>query len=253
MKAAKTTFALEAPAGLIEVVAECDLDRGKVTQVTLRNQPAFCRPQDMDVLIDVPHVGEVMVDVAYGGMHYAIVDAQTIGLSLDPSNGREVCRIGEMIKIAAKEQHPVNHPCFDYPGCDILVFRDGKHENRDGAIHAKNVVVMSNGTLDWERPETWTGMIDRSPCGTGTSAVMASLHARGELAIGQDFFHSGILGTQFRGRLEREDTLIPRDGGEAVRAVVPTISGSAWITQYARVICDPTDPFPSGYTVADIW
>jgi len=119
---------------------------------------------------------------------------------------------------------------------------------------------MSNGVLDWEKPETWTGMLDRSPCGTGTCAVMAQLHARGELGLNQDFVHESILGTTFTGRLVEETTLTGApagggggDAGTYVRAVVPLISGRSWVTQHATVVCDPTDPFPEGYTVGDIW
>lgn len=241
-------FGLDLPAGLVHVRADCA--HGKATRITLRNAPAFCRPCDMDVRIDVPTIGSVDVDIAYGGMHYVIVDAASVGLKLDPSRGREICRLGEMIKVAAREQHPVSHPCIDYPGPDILVFREKATRSPGGVLHARNTVVMSNGALDWERPETWTAMLDRSPCGTGTCAVMAQLHARGELAIGDEFVHESILGTTFTGRL-LEETLL--HGEEAVHAVVPTISGRAWVTQHATVVCDPTDPFPEGYTVGDIW
>lgn len=254
-----TEFALDLPAGLVRVRADCA--QGKAQRIELRNAPAFCRPEDMDVVLDVPHVGRVTVDIAYGGMFYVIVDASSIGLTLEPSHGREICRLGEMIKTAAKEQHPLNHPEFDYPGPDILVFRQPSSDRRvtaaagggRPALHAKNAVVMSNGTLDWTDEATWTGMLDRSPCGTGTCAVMAALHARGELALHEDFVHSSIIGTTFHGQLHEEETLVDRVSGKAVQAVVPTIAGRAWITQYATVVCDRSDPFPEGYTVGDIW
>ena len=153
-----------------------------------------------------------------------------------------------MIKVAAREQFPAQHPAYDYPGPDILVFR-GPASPGSGA-HARNAVVMSNGELDWGKPETWTGMIDRSPCGTGTSAVMAVMHAKGELALGEDFVHESIVGTTFTGRLVAEERV---EGRYAADAVVPEIAGRAWITQHCTVVCDPTDPFPTGYTVGDIW
>ena len=139
----------------------------------------------------------------------------------------------------------MKHPEIDYAGCDILCFR--APPTPGSGAHARNAVVMSNGTLDWERPETWTAMIDRSPCGTGTSAVMAMLHARGQLAIGEEFVHESIVGTQFVGKLVGETSV----GGKA--AVVPEVSGQAWITQHCQVVVHPTDPFPEGYTVGDIW
>merc|ERR1712137_152469 len=112
----------------------------------------------MDVVVDVPGgVGKVTVDVAYGGMFYAIVDASSLGIDILPRNGKELCRLGEMIKVACREQHPVNHPEFDYPGCDILVFTDTKSRTREGThVYSKNAVIMSNNKLDWDRPETWS-------------------------------------------------------------------------------------------------
>ena len=117
-----TTFALDLPAGLVRVTAHCRA--GRAESVTLQNAPAFCRPEDRDVVVDVPHVGKVTVDIAYGGMHYVIVDAAQLGLTLDGANGSEICRLGEMIKVACREQHPVTHPEIQYPGPDILVFRE---------------------------------------------------------------------------------------------------------------------------------
>jgi proline racemase len=108
-------------------------------------------------------------------------------------------------------------------------------------------VVVSTGELDWQRPTSWTGVLDRSPCGTGTCARMAVLHARGKLGLHEDFVHEGILGTVFTGRLVRETRVGP------YRAVVPTLSGQAWITGFAQYVLDPEDPFPEGFTVGDIW
>merc|ERR550514_1761314 len=155
-------------------------------------------------------------------MWYAIVDAASVGLELLPENGKQICRLGEMIKVAAREQHPVNHPEFDYPGPDILAFR-GPADPGSGAS-ARNAVVMSNGELDWDRPDTWTAMIDRSPCGTGTCAIMAVLHARGQLRVGEDFVHESIVGSRFVGRLHGETSVCGRP------AVLPSIGGQAWIT-----------------------
>jgi proline racemase len=111
----------------------------------------------------------------------------------------------------------------------------------------KNTVVVSSGTLDWQRPATWTGILDRSPCGTGTCARMATLHARGALGIGEDFVHEGILGTTWTGRIAGEARVGPH------AAIVPTLTGRAWITGYAEYVVDPADPFPAGFTVGDLW
>jgi proline racemase len=154
-------------------------------------------------------------------------------------------RITEMIKAAAHEQLPVVHP--EQPGFAGISIGQLSGPAHDPANSRRNVVTVSTGQLDWERPATWTGAIDRSPCGTGTSARMAVLHAKGELSIGDDFRHEGILGTVFTGRLLEETQIGDR------AAVVPQITGSAWITGIADYVVDPTDPFPEGFTVGDIW
>jgi proline racemase len=236
-----TELTLESPAGLIRVRAECA--GGKVRSVTFRNVPAFA--VHLDRKIEVPQLGTVTVDVAYGGMFYAIADARAFGLKLTPDEGRDIVRITEMIKAAAREQIPVTHP--EQPGFTGISIGQLSGPPSRADAHMKNVVTVSTGELDWSRPSTWTGVIDRSPCGTGTCARMATLHARGRLALNEDFHHEGILGTVFTGRLVEETTVGP------YRAVVPTLSGQAWITGFASYVIDPTDPFPEGFTVSDIW
>lgn len=113
--------------------------------------------------------------------------------------------------------------------------------------HRKNAATVSTGKLDWDKPSTWTGIIDRSPCGTGTCAKMAALHARGQLGLNQDFYHESILGTLFTGRLIEETQVGP------YKAVIPTISGTAWITAINQLVVDPDDPFPKGFMLGDIW
>ena len=236
-----TELTLEAPAGLIRVRADCA--RGKVTGVTFRNVPAFAT--HLDAPVEVPHLGTVSVDVAYGGMFYVIAAAERFGLRLTPDEGADIVRITEMIKAAAAAQLPVVHP--EQPGFAGITIGQLSGPAHDPANSMRNVVTVSTGTLDWDRPATWTGAIDRSPCGTGTSARMATLHARGLLGVGEDFRHEGILGTVFTGRLVEAVSL-----GERV-AVVPEITGQAWITGNADYVLDPTDPFPDGFTVGDIW
>ena len=236
-----TELTLEAPAGLIGIRAECHA--GKVTRVTFRNVPAFA--VHLNRPVEVPHLGTVNVDVAYGGMFYAIADAAPFGLRLTPDEGRDIVRIGEMIKAAAAEQLPVVHP--DQPGFAGPTISQLSGSPHTAGSHRRNAVVVSTGTLDWNKPSTWTGVIDRSPCGTGTCAKMATLYAKGELALHQDFVHEGVLGTTFTGRLV-EATQVG-----SYRAVVPTLSGTAWITGMATYGVDPDDPFPDGFTVGDIW
>jgi proline racemase len=241
MREPVTELILEAPAGLVSVHAECA--NGKVTGVTFENVPAFAA--HLDAKIVVPTLGEVTVDVAYGGMWYVIADAESLGLRLTPDNAREIARVGEMIKAAAREQLPVVHPENpEIAGVTIGVLSGPP--TKPGA-HAKNAAIVSTGALDWSRPATWTGALDRSPCGTGTCAKIATLHAKGKLALNQDFVHEGILGTTFTGRLIRETQV-----GQ-YRAVVATITGRAWITGFANYVVDAEDPFPEGFKVGDIW
>ncbi len=236
-----TELVLEAPAGLVSVRAE--VAAGKVTSVTFENVPAFA--VHLDARVEVPELGTVVVDVAYGGMFYAIADAAQFGLRLIPEEGAQIVRIGEMIKAAAREQLPVVHPENSAISGVTISQISGPPEDEHSS--RRNAVVVSTGTLDWNRPETWTGVLDRSPCGTGTCAKMAALHAKGQLDLNRDFVHEGVLGTTFTGRLIRETEV----GGQ--RAVVPTLSGRAWITGFAQYVVDAEDPFPDGFTVSDIW
>lgn len=236
-----TEFTLEAPAGLVGIRAECS--NGKVKQVTFRNVPAFA--VYLDETIEVPHLGKVKVDVAYGGMFYVIADAGQFGINIRPEEGGEIVRVGEMIKAAAAEQLPVVHP--EQPGFTGITISQLSAPPTVPDAHRKNVVIVSTGKLDWNRPATWKGIIDRSPCGTGTCAKMAVLHAKRELGLNQDFRHEGILGTIFTGRLIDESQVGP------YKAVVPTLSGTAWITGIASYMVDAEDPFPEGYTMGDIW
>ena len=241
MREPVTEVVLEAPAGLIRIRATCA--NGKVTGITFRNVPAFAT--HLDAPVEVPQLGTVMVDVAYGGMFFVIADAETLGFRLVPDEGRDITRVTEMIKAAAAEQLPVVHP--DQPGFAGITIGQLSGPPHDPRNSARNVVTVSTGALDWNRPSTWTGVIDRSPCGTGTCARMAVLHARGRLRPGDEFRHEGVLGTVFTGRVEEETSV----GGRP--AIVPSITGTAWITGFASYVVDPTDPFPEGYTVGDIW
>ena len=236
-----TELVLESPAGLIAVRAE--VADGKVKRVEFENVPAFA--VHIDTPIEVPNLGTVTVDVAYGGMFYVIAEAQPLGITLTPDRAGEVTRVGEMIKAAAREQLPVVHP--DNPDIREVTIGVISGPPTHAQATLKNAAVVSTGTFDWTRPETWTGALDRSPCGTGTCAKMAALHAKGELGLDEDFHHEGILGTIFTGRLIRETRV-----GE-YRAVVPKLSGQAWITGFAQYVLEPDDPFPEGYTVGDIW
>ena len=241
MREPVTELTLEAPAGLIRVRADCA--NGRVQSVTFQNVPAFAAY--LDARIEVPHLGTVTVDVAYGGMFYVIAEAAPFGLRLTPDEGKDIVRISEMIKAAAQEQLPVVHP--EQSGFSGVTIAELSGPPARADAHMRNAVTVSTGKLDWDRPATWTGAIDRSPCGTGTSAKMATLHAKGKLGLHEDFRHEGILGTVFTGKL----TGVTRVGN--YQAVIPTISGQAWITGMSTYVLDSEDPFPEGFTVGDIW
>lgn len=236
-----TEFNLDSPAGLIGIRAACE--NGRVREVTFTNVPAFA--VHLDAVIDVPELGAVTVDVAWGGMFYVIADAdQFAGLELVPKRGRDITRIASLILRAAQDQLPVSHP--DYPGIGITIAQLSSAPARPGPARL-NAVMVATGDIDFDNPATWTGSIDRCACGTGTSAKMAALHAKGRLALDEPFVHEGVLGVTFTGRLIEETTVGPYS------AVVPVISGQAWITGFNTYVLQHDDPFPEGFTMGDIW
>jgi len=236
-----TRLKLETPAGLIGIEAE--VRNGKCRKVTFRNVPAFAT--HLDAKVEVRGLGCVTVDIAWGGMFYVIADAEPLGFRLTPDEARDIVRVAEMIKAATQEQFRVVHP--ENPGIAGVTIAQLSGPPATPGAHRKNTVVVSTGKLDWSRPQSWTGALDRSPCGTGTCAKMAAMYAKEQLPLEQDFVHEGILGTTFTGRLIEGTRVGP------YRAVVPTISGQAWITGFAQYVVDPEDPFPNGFTVGDIW
>ncbi|TQI65290.1 proline racemase [Bosea sp. AK1] len=231
MRGPNTLVRVDTPAGLVEVEAECR--DGKCKKISFRNIPSFVMHRDS--IIEVPGIGSLRVDVAYGGMIYCIVDALDLGLTLDRSEARKLVEIGEQIKAAAADQLPSIHPGNPEIHTINQVEFAGPLGIIDGVKTSKNAVVVSPGRLD------------RCPCGTGTSARMALLHARGNLVIDEPFRHLSILDTQFDCRILETATV-----GETP-AVVPLVSGRAWLTGVSYYGVDPEDPFPEGYRLSDTW
>lgn len=224
-------FVLESPAGLIPI--EAQVKDGKATSIRFTNQPAFV--YELDANVEVPGLGTYKVDVAWGGMAYFIIPAKDLGFELVPDEARDICNIMEKIKAAAAEQVPAVHPINpEYPGITIGVCA-GELDRIDGVLTSKNAVTVSPGRLD------------RSPCGTGTSARMAVMHARGQIKVGERFIHKSIIDSTFDCVLESETTL----GGKP--AIVPSIAGQAWITDFSTLVMDPTDPYQQGYQLTDTW
>src|SRR5215831_7275792 len=229
MREPETAFRLEAPGGVVEITARCEA--GKCESVELLNVPSFA--DRLDAPLEVDGLGTVTVDVAYGGMWYAIADSRALGFSLEPSEARDLCGVGEAIRGAAREQLSCSHPENpDIAGVSIVEIAEPWRGV--GAV-SKNAVVVAPGRLD------------RSATGTGLSARMATLHARGLIGVGDVMTHASVLGSTFEGRVVSE-TIV---GGKP--AIVPAIRGSAWITGISQIVVDPTDPFPEGYLLTDTW
>ncbi|MBI2781552.1 MAG: proline racemase family protein [Chloroflexi bacterium] len=224
-----TKVRLEAPAGPIDVTAGCRA--GKVEWVEFENVPCFAAM--IDASLEVPGLGTLVVDVAFGGMWYAIADARALGFALEPSEAGDLSRVGELIRVAAREQLPCVHPAN--PGiAGVSIVQIAEPWRGVGAV-SRNAVVVAPGRLD------------RSATGTGLSARIAALHARGLMHVGDWMTHASVIGSTFDGRIVREVDLA------GTPAVVPAIRGTAWITGVTRVLVDPTDPFPEGYLLSDTW
>jgi trans-L-3-hydroxyproline dehydratase len=231
MREPETRLVLEAPGGLVEVVALCR--GGKAERITVRNVPSFA--DRLGAAIEVAGLGTLTVDTAYGGDSFVIVDAHALGFRIAPDEARELAEAGIRITRAANEQlgftHPVNREWDHISFCQIAA----PVERRDGRLTARNAVVV--------RP----GKIDRSPTGTGASARMAVMRARGEMQVGDSYLARSIISSEFLGRIE-DDTVI---GGRP--AIIPTITGRAWITGTRQEMLDPEDPWPAGYRLSDTW
>jgi proline racemase len=226
-----TRLCVDTPAGLVRVEAECG--DGKCRRVTFSNVPSFVMHAQKPV--DVPGLGEIVVDVAYGGMIYVIAEAEALGFRIERREARSLVELGERIKLAAAEQLPSVHPVN--PGIHTInqTLFAGPLLERDGVKTSRNAVVVS------------PGRIDRSPCGTGSSARMALMHARGELDVGEPFRHVSILDTEFACGIESTAKV------GAVEAVVTRVGGRAWLTGVSYYGADPEDPFPQGYRLNDTW
>ena len=220
MREPETVLRLEAPAGVVEVRAACR--DGKCESV-----------ERLDAQLEVDGLGTITVDVAFGGMWYAIADARELGFALEPGEARALSDTGELIRLAAREQLPCAHPENDaIAGVSIVQIAEPW---RGVGQTSKNAVVVAPGRLD------------RSATGTGLSARLATLHARGQMRVGDAMTHASVLGTTFDGRIVAEAT-----AGD-ITAIIPAIRGSAWITGITQVFVDPSDPFPEGYLLTDTW
>jgi proline racemase len=237
----ETTVHIDTAVGAVHATA--GVEDGRVRWVRIRNVPSFALA--LDHPIGVPEYGTIAADITFGGQFYVQARASDMGVGLGPSHAPAIARAGAALLAAARDQVPVAHPDVpDYREISLVML----HGPADAAgISGRNSVVLPAGRITTADPASWRGTLDRSPCGTGTCARMAALHARGELALGVAFVHQGVLGTTFRGMLH-DTTMIGNH-----QAVIPSIQGRAWVTGYVQHVLQPDDPFPAGLTVGDIW
>jgi proline racemase len=223
----ETTLRLDTPAGLIVVRARCA--SGRCESVSLDNVPAFV--EMLDARVATSRWGEIRADVAFGGVYYAIVDADEVGIELNAQNARSLAEAGIELKSALAKQVQVRHP--ELPSINEIAYV--MFRKRESA----NVVRTCTTLLP--------GRVDRSPCGTGSSANLAILHARGEVGIGGMQYCRSIIGGEFRAEILGVTSV----GGRP--AILPRISGQAWIYGTERLRIDPADPFAAGFVLSDTW
>ena len=231
MKEPITEFVLEAPGGLVPVKAYCE--NGKAKSIEVHNVASFA--DQLDVYIEVEGLGTLKVDTAYGGDSFVFINAQDLGFQIKPDEAKDIAEIGSKITAAANQQlnftHPTNSDWNHISFCQITLplFKE------EGVKVSRNTVVIDPGKLD------------RSPCGTGCSARMALLHAKGELKKGDRMIGRSIIDSRFDCSIV-EETMVGKK-----KAIIPSIRGRAWITGTHQLMLDPEDPWPEGYRLSDTW
>jgi proline racemase len=227
MREPLTELVLEAPAGLVRVRAHCSA--GRVLRVDFENVPSFCT--HLDVPIEVPGFGRVAVSVAFGGMAYALAEASQLGLEIDAAQGRALQNAALAVAAAANEKFGFAHP--ENPGFARIEGAVLYRRSPEGRLRQTTVTIA--------------GQMDRTPAGTGCSAQLAVLHARGEQRVGEEIAIEGMFANPFHCRIVRESQVA------GLPAIVPEIGGRAWITAYSQYVLRHDDPFPEGFVVGDIW
>jgi len=226
-----TRFKLEPAMGVIDIEAECR--NGKAERIHVRNVPAFA--DQLDAALEVEGVGTLKVDTAFGGDSFVVVKAADLGVKIAPDHAPDIVQLGMKITRAANEQLGFSHPEKPWNHISFCAFTENVTRRDDGILTGKNAIVL--------RP----GKIDRSPTGTFCSARMALLHARGEMQVGEKFIGTSIIDSEFHCRIDSETQIADK------KAIVPVISGRAWITGISQQMLDPADPYPGGYRIGDTW
>lgn len=236
-----TTVRVDTPGGL--VVAHATTDGRRVKYVTIENVPSYATHLHEELV--VPGVGTLEVDVAFGGMFYLIVHAEQLGVDIDPGNAAHICELGERVREAALKTIIVDNPVYDGPSSVDAV--NVVSAPRNPRNHGRSAVVMSMLPGAPKYPSGVQALIDRCPCGTGTSAVVAALIAKGELDMNQDFRQESIIDEVYTVRGVRETRVGSRTG------IVPALTGSAHVIARSQIIIDDDDPLRHGFVVGDIW
>lgn len=227
----ETHMVLEAPGGLVRVRAECH--RGKAKRIHVQNVPSFVG--ETGVRLEVPSLGEISVDTAYGGDSFVVVDGSALGIEFKPSEARKLAELGVRITNAFNAAHRFTHPTNpDWNQVSFCLFA-GEVSEENGCLTAASAVAIQ------------PGKVDRSPTGTAVSARMALLHQAGEMAVGDRFEARSLIGSKFTGKILSETPVA------TTPAIVPEISGRAWITGTHQHMLDPDDPWPEGYRLSDTW
>ncbi|MEZ5832728.1 MAG: proline racemase family protein [Dongiaceae bacterium] len=227
MREPETVVRLDTPAGLVVARAQCS--DGRCRSVSLDNVPAFV--EALDAEIATPRWGAIKADIAFGGVYYAIVDAEQIGLAIEPKNARDLAEAGIALRAIIGQQVAVRHP--ELPALNEIAYVMFRSREPDGAIRTCTTLPA--------------GRVDRSPCGTGSSANLAVLHARGEVKVGDARTSRSIIGGEFRVEAIGETLVGNRP------AILPRITGAAWIYGSETLRIDAGDPFPRGFALSDSW
>lgn len=227
MKEPETVVMLDTAAGLVKATATCK--DGRCERVTLTMTPSFVH--ELDVVVDTPDWGPIKLDLCYGGIFYALVDVAQIGTTIEKANARTLVEAGMKLKELVNRTIPVVHPEIpEISGVAYVMFRDTE---ADGTVRTCTTM--------------WPGRVDRSPCGTGSSANLATLHARGLAKVGDVFTSRSIIGSEFKVGLQAVTEVAGKP------AIIPTISGRGWTFGLHQVALDPFDPLADGFAMTDTW
>ena len=217
-----TKVALDTPAGLVTGYAK--VRGGTVESVSIRNVPSFLYKS---INVELPNIGSVPMDIAYGGVFFAIIDASAIGTTVDLNNAARLYELAAVIKDIANSQISVNHP--QKPISTISGVRFYSKLKEDGT-HIRNLTIIE-------------GTIDRSPCGAGTSAHLSALHAKGQIGLDQECIHESIVGTTFKSKI------VSKTKVNGFEAVIPEITGNAYTMGINTIVLSPNDPLKHGFLV----